>query len=126
MDVEDEVGGAAVGVLDGGEGGGGSAGDEGGGAGVAVSGEEDHLGGCSRAADGGDGCLDGGGPGVDVGHWKDWLLFYFKFWKIWGGSAFFFKVLQRSVIRTVVGLVHQSHDDFVITCVFRSQLLPQS
>ena len=71
VDVEDEVGGAAVGVLDGCEGGGGSAGDEGGGAGVAVSGEEDHLGGGSRAADGGYGCLDGGGPAVDVRHWKD-------------------------------------------------------
>ncbi len=67
VDVVDEVGGAAVGVLDGGEEGGGTRG-EGGCGGVVGAGEEDDLGSGAGVADGGYGGLDGGGPCGHIGN----------------------------------------------------------
>jgi hypothetical protein len=66
VDVEDEVGGAALEVGDFGEGGAGAVGDEGAGVGPFVAGEEDFVAGGAGLADGGHGGLDGGGPLVDV------------------------------------------------------------
>jgi hypothetical protein len=63
--VEDQVGGAAVEVLDFGESGAGAVGDVRRSVGPLVAGEEDLVGGGAGLADGGHGGLDGGGPGVD-------------------------------------------------------------
>jgi hypothetical protein len=65
VDVEDQVGGAAVEVGDLGQGGGGAVVDEGAGVGPLVAGEEELVGGGAGLANGGDGGLDGLGPGVD-------------------------------------------------------------
>jgi len=66
VDVEDEVGGAAVEVGDFGEGGAGAVGDKGASVGPFVAGEEDFVASGAGLADGGHGGLDGGGPLVDV------------------------------------------------------------
>jgi hypothetical protein len=65
VDVEDQVGGAAVEVGDFAKGGGGAVVDEGAGVGPLVAGEEELVGGGAGLADGGHGGLDGLGPGVD-------------------------------------------------------------
>lgn len=65
VDVEDQVGGAAVEVGDFAEGGGGAVVDEGAGVGPLVAGEEELVAGGAGLADGGHGGLDGLGPGVD-------------------------------------------------------------
>ena len=69
MHVKDEIRVGAVWIGDAGEGGGGSARDEGAGAGVAVSGEEDHLAGGAGSSYGRYGGLDGAGPAGKVRHW---------------------------------------------------------
>ena len=65
VDVEDQVVGAAVEVGDLVEGGGGAVVDEGAGVGPLVAGEEELVLGGTSLADGGDGGLNGLGPGVD-------------------------------------------------------------
>lgn len=66
VDVEDEVGGGAVEVLDFEESGTGAVRDESGSVGPLVTGEEDLVAGGAGLTDGGHGGLNGGGPGVDV------------------------------------------------------------
>jgi hypothetical protein len=66
VNVEDEVGGAAVEVGDFVKSGARAVGDEGGSVGPLVTGEEDLVASGAGLADGGHGGLDGGGPLVDV------------------------------------------------------------
>jgi hypothetical protein len=65
VDIEDQVGGAAIEVLDLGESGARTVGDVSGGVGPLVAGKEDLVGSGTGLADGGHGGLDGGSPGVD-------------------------------------------------------------
>lgn len=115
VDVEDEVGGGAVEVLDLEESGAGAVGDESGSVGPFVAGEEDLVAGGAGLADGGHGGLDGGGPGVD----GDVVLGRGVSTEEACGSVGAFQ-------RGTYGLVHKTESNLVVALVLGSDLRPNA
>lgn len=113
VDVEDEVGGAAVEVGDLGESGARAVIDECAGVGPLVAREEELVGGSTGLADGGDGCLDGGGPLADV----DVVLVEKSVWWI--------KMGRLKLVMTY-RLVHDAESDLIVALVLGGNLRPEA